>query len=410
MISQNVLGRVEGLARIFASALPFKHVVIDDFLERSVAEAMLEEFPAVDDPSVLINEFGGRNPKRAVSDVRGVGGIYVALDTFIQSAPFIDFVEQLTGIHALRYDPHYFGAGTHENFHGAGLDAHYDFNIHPITHQHRRLNAIIYLNKDWQPEWKGSICFHSDPWDLENDRVTEISPVFNRCVIFETNERSWHSVPIIAQPLEHRAKSRKSFTIYMYTDTRPTEELAPAHGTVYVQAPISPRFKPGHTLDTEDVAEIKTNIARRHEYLRAMYQREYQFAEIIDKQKAQIASLSTLMRVPVVGWGQVTHVITAPYSDGWIGGDLIAEVKAARPLRRAVLHAWRPEHWGSTPVGLSVGQATRTVPVAGAFTIDLDVVLAEGEVATLHVSAPTRLAEGDDARRLSMIVERIELD
>jgi hypothetical protein len=158
---------IGGLSEVFSSALPFKHVVIDNFLEPNIAEALLEEFPAVADPSVLTNEFGGRNPKKAVTDVKGLGGAYAALDDFIQSPAFIHFMERLTGIPELRYDPHYFGAGTHENFHGAGLDAHYDFNVHPITHQHRRLNAIVYLNKDWEPQWNGSICFHSDPGTLK---------------------------------------------------------------------------------------------------------------------------------------------------------------------------------------------------------------------------------------------------
>ena len=67
----------------------------------------------------------------------------------------------------------YYGAGTHENFHGAGLDPHFDFNIHPKTAQHRRINAIVYLNKNWDPSWKGSICFHSDPYDLRGDQVTD---------------------------------------------------------------------------------------------------------------------------------------------------------------------------------------------------------------------------------------------
>lgn len=252
--------------------------------------------------------------------------------------------------------------------------------------------------------------FSLGPWDLENDRIIEVQPAFNRCVIFETNERSWHSVPIINQPPEHRGKSRKSLTIYMYTDARPAEELAPAHGTVYVQAPLSTRFKPGHTLSAEDVLEVKANIARRHEYLRLMYQREYQFAEIIDEQKAQIAGLKTLARVPLVGWAKVTQTLVAPHSDGWMGADLAAEIKAVRPLSVARLYGWRPDHWGSVPITLSVGGKSRTEMKAGALVLDLDIDLARDELATLRVSSPVRAAEGEDTRELSLIVERVELE
>lgn len=319
MIRRDVNARAGLWRGAFDQAKPFKHVVIDDFFELSVAEAMLREFPVVEDRSKLVNEWGQHNPKKAVTNIKELGGVFRDVDGYIQDREFINFMELTTGIPGLCYDPHYYGAGTHENFHGAGLDAHYDFNIHPITHQHRRLNAIIYLNKDWNPDWKGSICFHADPWDLENDEVKEIQPAFNRCVIFETTERSWHSVPIIEQPEAFRDRSRKSFTIYMYTDTRPAEETAPAHGTVYVQAPLPSWFAAGHTLSDADVEYVKANIRRRHEYLRQMYRREYQFAEIIDQQKAHVATLSKRPIAPVIGWAMVESVDTPGYHDGWIG-------------------------------------------------------------------------------------------
>lgn len=179
-----------------------------------------------------MNEFGDPNPKNAVDKVAQIGGVYPAVDTFIQGREFLQAMEQLTGIPDLKYDPWYFGAGTHENFNGAGLDPHYDFNIHPRTGGHRRLNAIVYLNKHWEPDWGGSINFHSDAWDLENGEITPVQPLFNRCVVFETTESSWHSVTAVRAPADDRMKSRKSFTMYLYTDTRPPAETAPSHGTV----------------------------------------------------------------------------------------------------------------------------------------------------------------------------------
>ena len=154
----------------FQTARPFRHVIIDDFLREDVAEQMLLDFPSVDDPSKLVNEFGAPNPKSAISDVKSLAPVFQELDQYIQSREFLDAMQRITGIPDLRYDPWYYGAGTHENFHGAGLDAHYDFNIHPKTAYHRRLNAIVYLNRDWAPEWQGDIAFHTDPWDLQERR------------------------------------------------------------------------------------------------------------------------------------------------------------------------------------------------------------------------------------------------
>lgn len=408
MIRDAIRARMSQLAGEFAAARPFKYVVIDDFFEPAVAEALLAAFPAVEDPSQLLNEFGVPNPKKATTDVAGIGGIYKDMDGYIQGRDFIDFMEHVTGIPDLRYDPHYYGAGTHENFHGAGLDAHYDFNIHPITQQHRRLNAIVYLNKDWNPDWKGSICFHSDPWDLERDEVVEVQPAFNRCVIFETNEKSWHSVPIIEQPPELRNRSRKSFTIYMYTETRPLEESAPAHGTVYVQSPLSPRFAPGYTLNAADVAEIKGNIRRRHEYLRQMYKREYKFAEIIDDQKEHINALKARVRIPVVGWAAVTSVSEPAHLDNWMGPTLAADIKAARDVSKVRLIGWRPDHWGEGSISIQVGEARATARHTGRFELELDVNLLAGAEAPLRIEADARPAEGADRRELSLIIERIE--
>lgn len=408
MIRDAILARRNELANAFANAKPFRYVVIDDFLDPAVAEAMLESFPAVEDPSKLVNEFGERNPKNFVTDVAGIGGVYRDIDNYIQQREFISFVETVTGIPDLRYDPHYYGAGTHENFHSAGLDAHYDFNIHPITHQHRRLNAILYLNKDWDPAWKGSICFHSDPWDLEKDEIVEVQPAFNRLVIFETNEKSWHSVPIIEQPPELRDRSRKSFTIYMYTDTRPAEEAAPAHGTVYVQAPLSSRFAEGYTLNAADVQEIKANIRRRHEYLRNMYKREYKFAAIIDEQKEQIKALTSRTRLPLTGWAMVAHVGEPLYEDGWMSAALTADVKATRDITRVKLTGWRPDHWGEAEVKFRVNGAYKLERCKGRFEMELALQLKAGERAPLSIEASARPAEGGDQRTLSMIVEQIE--
>lgn len=272
----------------FMNAKPFKHVVIDNFLDPEFAETLLATFPAVQDPSKLVSEFGTPNPKSARSDVRQLAKPFVQMDDYIQSKEFLDTISAITGIEELCYDPWYYGAGTHENFHGAGLDAHYDFNIHPQTRYHRRLNAIIYLNKNWDPDWRGEISFHSDPWDLDGDVKKPVFPDFNRCVIFETTENSWHSVATVTLPEPSRHISRKSFTIYLYTKSRPQSEIAVEHGTIYVPPPLPSRIKEGRTLDATDMAEIDTNIHRRHQYLKILYDREYRFMRDIEELRTKL--------------------------------------------------------------------------------------------------------------------------
>jgi hypothetical protein len=70
---------------------------------------------------------------------------------------------------------------------------------------------------------------------------------------------------------EDREISRKSFTIYMYTRDRPAEEIAPKHGTIYVQPGPPKHFEAGHALTPNDVQELKTAFIRRNGYLQGMY-------------------------------------------------------------------------------------------------------------------------------------------
>lgn len=343
LVSPKIIDAARLLNEEFRSATPFRHIVIDNFLRGDVAERMASEFPSAGDPASLLNEFGNPNPKSVISDVKGIGGVFAEVDRYIQTDGFLRLMETITGIPDLRYDPWYYGAGTHENFHGAGLEAHYDFNIHPKTAYHRRINAIIYLNEEWSSDWAGDICFHTDPWDLQNDVKTSIVPEFNRCVIFETTEHSWHSVTPVSLPEAERHRSRKSFTIYLYTETRPAAQTAPEHGTVYVPPPLPSHICEGRTLDAADMAEINTNLYRRHEYLKQMYRREYRFSAIIESLKRQVAEWKSFSRVPICGRGEVKKVIDPLFTDQWMGKRLHFVLRVDRPIERLTFNYWRPD-------------------------------------------------------------------
>ena len=190
MLSEHVRANVPSLAQQFQRAEPFRHVVIDDFLEPGLAERLLAEFPPFD-PGRAKNEAGEPGGKSVHERIRGLGPSYARLDDGIKRRDFLELVSRITGIPGLLYDPHYFGGGTHDNRDGQGLDAHVDFNRHPVTHSHRRLNLIVYLNPGWQADWGGVLELHSDP-RAGDDRVVQVVPVFNRAVVFETTEHSRH--------------------------------------------------------------------------------------------------------------------------------------------------------------------------------------------------------------------------
>jgi Rps23 Pro-64 3,4-dihydroxylase Tpa1-like proline 4-hydroxylase len=262
---------VAELAGRFQSARPFRHIVIDDFLTAGFCDRLLEQFPVFDDAhAVDENERVGGKATR--EQVRSLGEAYVDIDDLMRHPDFLSLLGRITGVKDLHYDPHYFGGGTHESSQGQELDPHIDFNYHPISREHRRLNLIIYLNPEWEDGWGGSLQLHRDPYrEPELDEIVTVTPLLNRCVIFETSEHSWHGFQAIDLPAGRHTLSRKSFAVYFYTDTRPVDETAEEHSTVYVERHLSPSFQPGRVLNTEDVEKIKNLLQRRDQHLRRLY-------------------------------------------------------------------------------------------------------------------------------------------
>lgn len=269
LIDARVTAHVDAHAASFARRDPFRHVVIDDFLDADYARRLLREFPPFERGNAR-NEAGELGGKSTVERIRDLGAPYAALDDLIQTRGFLDLVSRLTGIPDLLYDPFYFGGGTHENRAGQDLDPHVDFNRHPIEHWHRRLNLIVYLNPDWKDSWGGLLELHSDP-RAADDRVSLIAPLFNRCVIFETTEWSWHGFSRIAVPIDQGQRTRKSIALYFYTRERPRDELAGTHSTVYVDRPLPERFQVGKTIDATDLDELRVLLARRDQHNQRLY-------------------------------------------------------------------------------------------------------------------------------------------
>jgi hypothetical protein len=263
---------IDGLSRFtseFAHNKPFKHLVIDDFFKPEFTQRMLDEFPSFDD-KLAMNENGEVGRKAVHEKVTGIGPAYKQLDELARSEEFREYVAKLTGIENLIYDPYYFGGGTHNNLSGQDLDPHVDFTHHPITGDHRRLNLIVYLNKEWHEEWGGNIEFHKNPrLNPADDDIISVEPLFNRAVVFETNNISWHGFPRIELPQDKAGLSRKSFALYYYTHQR--EHPVKPHSTIYVERHLPERFVPGLQLDEQSLQEIRILLARRDQHLERLY-------------------------------------------------------------------------------------------------------------------------------------------
>lgn len=216
----------------YQSAAPYPHIVIDDFLPPVLATEILRHFPA--DPKAHdVNfemGFAGHHKRQILP--YDCDEFVRTLFAFMNSAPIILFLEELTGIKGLIPDPHYTGGGFHEIATGGLLGVHADFRLNKELNLARRLNILIYLNPGWRTEWGGQIGLWDPTMKIEAEKI---DPVFNRCLIFNTDAQSYHGHP---DPLQCPPDvKRRSIALYYYTASPSIRDEISADSTMYVPRP-----------------------------------------------------------------------------------------------------------------------------------------------------------------------------
>ena len=223
----------EALREKVRSSRPFPHFCIDNFLKPEFAREVLQCFPDI----ATANQIGVSRPsvnetkKVQITDSKRFGPALQKLNELLASKEFLDFMSYVMDIPNLVADAELIGGGLHQTGSRGLLDVHVDFNYIKDRALHRRMNILIYLNEGWKPEWGGEI----ELWD-ENVRVRHQAflPIFNRCVVFETNEISFHGVTAVTCPPD---VVRRSFAAYYYTHEAPKHWTGKIHTTIFRARP-----------------------------------------------------------------------------------------------------------------------------------------------------------------------------
>ncbi len=222
----------EELAADYCFAEPFPHLVIDHFLPEPVARLALQHFPvaALASDRVFDMGYAGLHKRQILPDE--CDGQARQLFQFFNSRPVLQFLEGLTAIPALIPDPYFNGGGYHETGRGGKLGIHADFRLNEQLHLHRRLNVIVYLNEQWDDAYGG----HLELWSRDmKEKQREVAPLFNRCVIFNTDATSYHGHP---DPLTTPdGVFRRSMALYYYTASRQIYNETPNTSTMYQARP-----------------------------------------------------------------------------------------------------------------------------------------------------------------------------
>ena len=205
------------------------YLVVDDFLETSFAQLVATEHRDVSQHSWI--EYSHYNQKKfGVTDVSLMGLNTRNLIEELSSAPFMSWLCDVTGFNDLVFDYDLDRGGLHRIERGGFLKIHTDERSH-VKHMDwmRCINMLLFLSPDYQ-EFRGG---NLDLWDNKKRTLIEsIQPKFNRCVIFGSDENSFHGHPTPLNCPENSA--RRSLALYYFQKSNKTLPLTP---TTYIALP-----------------------------------------------------------------------------------------------------------------------------------------------------------------------------
>ena len=201
----------QSLRTSYITAKPYPHLAIDNLFEPQLLDRLVAEFPKPQDRDWLVWD----TTHELKTTSKGINGLSILTQMFclwLNSADFIQTIEAIVGIDNLVGDPLFHGAGLHEMYRDGWLEMHADYTKHFTLPLMRRINILIYLNRDWDASWGGELVMQNS----ENPEKKASYPAyFNRTVIFPTTARTFHGVPTpLSCPID---RSRKLLSIYYWT-------------------------------------------------------------------------------------------------------------------------------------------------------------------------------------------------
>lgn len=215
------------LSNQYQEAQPFPHIVIDKFLPETILDSVLDEFNKNENwwydkvkwtEPYQVNKFYWPYDIETVNNMPNDLPTISALVNYLNSPIMLKYLEELTGIDNLIGDELLMGGGLHKITSGGKLAIHKDYSVHPVKKMYRRLNLLIYLNKNWKEEWGGNL----ELWDKDHTKLeVSVEPLFNRAVIFTISEDSLHGHPVPLNTPEN--VSRNSIALYYFTEVNPSD-------------------------------------------------------------------------------------------------------------------------------------------------------------------------------------------
>lgn len=166
---------------------PVRHFFVDDLLDTEWARALAKRFPPTER---LMLRSTLRERKRvgiAVDDYDPA--VRHALFAF-QDPAVVETIGRITGYEKAVADPTLYASGISVMSSGDFLNPHVDNSHDGDRQRYRVLNLLYYCSPEWAVANGGNL----ELWDADVRTPTVVESRFNRLVVMETDQTSWHSV------------------------------------------------------------------------------------------------------------------------------------------------------------------------------------------------------------------------
>jgi hypothetical protein len=195
---------------------PFPYCKQDNFLENEFAKELQKEILYI--PLEAWDRYN--NPfeqKNTLRDKFNFPPNLKNLFEILSSESFVSSLSNIFGYKLILDDTRNFW-GVHTYNSGDKLDIHVDAGLHPTLYLKKQITLGIYLSYEWKEEyschleiWRGDNCVNNKAKIIE--KVDSIAPIFNRLVMFECNDYSWHGNP---EPAKCPSNCKRIFITLSY--------------------------------------------------------------------------------------------------------------------------------------------------------------------------------------------------
>ncbi len=210
------LKKLQKSLKNFNKSKPFPHIIIDNFLQKGLAKKIEKNFPNLGNKDLWTYK-NYCEVKKASDNWNLFPPETYQLIFILNSHEFISKVKKNLKMKNLYPDYGLNGGGFHIMGNKGKLNPHLDYVIHPKLNLMRKFNLIIFFNSNWKEKNGGELCFYEkNPKNknLPGNLIKKIIPKFNRAVLFDTSQRSWHGVGLVKNNI------RKSIATYYLIDKK----------------------------------------------------------------------------------------------------------------------------------------------------------------------------------------------